>query len=1457
MDKNQVDFNIEVKPSITYRWRKSLLKDQNPGQKDEWMATLAWANVLQKLPPTIRCTPSVIDVQGIPTTKQLEQIDRLYEEYLQSMGYGMDNKYSMENFLPGGMVNAAMEPYVYEPWQEQDVAQVNYQQAYNQSRFMHGPQGGPQQYAYRRSPYQYQYPRSFQPFQPNYQNNFVPIPVQAPPPTATEVDKPEEKKEEKETKDDKKTTDGAEKKNEKNDANGQVRNQRRFNGRFQNNRFPNNRFQNNRPQGGQVQTNLAERAAREGVFKDRTDFCKYHRMFGLHSQRCENHATCGFYTFMEQKIPDTQLRPKTQEQQLMDQNKQQMQSFMVGLASTFVEQLKEIRNKDVGKQGTNTSNSQEEMITFIMEVDLRDPEYILVHLPATLVQREELFGEIRSEFDGYNTNNGNVAPFREDESSRRSIRPSMEWEEIPLAQNEEEYPDELFPPEARQGNPQLDMQYDPANVPNNIHEAFNIAIRRFREGVRRLREENERDPHMEESFSATLNRFVQQMQEQLRNEIIRRNMEQEQQAQEEIPIVPLRYVPPPPVEPVDPEWLRDATIMDLNQKEQQIKQSIAHFTSSTRGARRGRIDVAADGDEGNFIRSMRHQLRQVQNRRAILRRQSFNLESLFQEHEPRHPLTLGPMPEDDFPYIEGGEPSYDLEALFERQEPQTASEIGIDPATERPNPHPEFQHAWTTVHHNGNAYMRDYHTGLYTFLRQLQPHEVTSTSRDVNSNNNNGMSKEDELKFLDIWRRRIQVNEQRRKRLDEFHHAEEQELDYEKKLQIRRESQEYLQQQIRLHYQLNWEDELTRSGPTYDKEKMDIKALKEQRAYLTQMLYYWEQRAETAQSLHETTNRVIGNLQNDASELQQFLQNLEATQTIGSEEEDVPLQTNNNHHDDLREAEVIEHCDPQERCKEIFSTMDVTHRYVYCRPGDTRRNYASYEWPEYYTTTERGVQNPLHESTPRINDNEYLNLSKCAVEMPFVHRYLTFFASVNMTYQQWEDYKKGLQPRFAAYYAVIEDTEDDEHWHFPGFFNEDPLKEYHYGIARPVMHEGDVGHLRKRDNIFGYVNEAYCPRYFLYHMKIDEALRQYVGTERVEQEMLSVDTPDLTWSRYFILVNDEGRPSENPIVGRTSFTFSPLSPAFLYFPIERYPNQFQYEDITPYPGVGKYAFFVEMDYNEPWHFDAFFEEDPNVEHNEYTSQTVLNRKLYNVPCYPISAHEETDSDEYYDEFLTSDSWYIHDQTNGNNVNTTFIRANQIALIEERGVMTKTLQTKEKFVEADPVVKNELTQTDMIANKEEEMQTEVVHLNSLSHVAALVLPTIQIQVEDVVIDFLVDTGSSVSIVRETTQPINTNKKPILQAVNGTYVTVQGVVTLNVMLQEKSYPHEFIVANVVHNIIGYDFWAAYQMFLRPTYQGCRSLCCRYDATTSSTITSITTYRGVQGNAKHTFGKWYFSS
>ena len=115
--------------------------------------------------------------------------------------------------------------------------------------------------------------------------------------------------------------------------------------------------------------------------------------------------SCAFYSFIEGKIPDTPLRPLTQQEQLLDQNKKQMQTFMVGLAGAFMETLKECKNKTEDKQGANTNNAMVDLVEyadFIMEIDANDPEYLYVYLPI----EEETFGDIRTE-DVVDTNNNN------------------------------------------------------------------------------------------------------------------------------------------------------------------------------------------------------------------------------------------------------------------------------------------------------------------------------------------------------------------------------------------------------------------------------------------------------------------------------------------------------------------------------------------------------------------------------------------------------------------------------------------------------------------------------------------------------------------------------------------------------------------------------------------------------------------------------------------------------------------------------------------------------------------------------------------------------------------------------------------------------------------------------------------------------------------------------------------
>ena len=365
---------IETRPSITFRWRKSLLMDQNPQKDDKWMASLAWANVLEKLPLTIRCTPAVVDVKDFPTTDQFKLIDRIYEEYIQATGQAPEpERLHMVNALD--QCYHASDPYAILPPEQsveaQDIAQVNYQQAYYQSRFNNYPRTESVSTTLSVWTTGILSTATVSPVQPA---PVQPAPTPAPPataaaPAAESVEKAEDKKEDKD-------------KGKSND-----------NGRNQNQQRRNNQ-QRPRQNNGQPYVNLADRAAREGVFKDRTDFCKYHKMFGLNSQRCENAQSCGFYPFMESKIPNVQLRPKTQQEQLMDQSKQQMQTFMVGLASTFMDTLKD-KAKEASKQGENANNSTQLVgeIDVVIEVDMNDPEVVTFYMPA----REESFGEIRTD----------------------------------------------------------------------------------------------------------------------------------------------------------------------------------------------------------------------------------------------------------------------------------------------------------------------------------------------------------------------------------------------------------------------------------------------------------------------------------------------------------------------------------------------------------------------------------------------------------------------------------------------------------------------------------------------------------------------------------------------------------------------------------------------------------------------------------------------------------------------------------------------------------------------------------------------------------------------------------------------------------------------------------------------------------------------------------------------------
>ena len=245
----------------------------------------------------------------------------------------------------------------------------------------------------------------------------------------------------------------------------------------------------------------------------------------------------------------------------------------------------------------------------------------------------------------------------------------------------------------------------------------------------------------------------------------------------------------------------------------------------------------------------------------------------------------------------------------------------------------------------------------------------------------------------------------------------------------------------------------------------------------------------------EIGTRLLQRSQQDAAALQQIIQYLEEKEQASGEDH-IPSQTNNNHVEQFYEAELEELSDSSETCSELFATPKVTHRYTFCHPGDTRHNKAQSEDVEAHEATPRMVQELLCEDTPCIDEDEFLDLSAYRSKTPYVRRWYNVFLSVdNEYYYFWSKFNGKLLFAFPYYYAMFPEMEDDEHWHFPGFFNEDQDKIYHYGLAEPVMHVGEPGHLLKRNEIFKRVKVSYQAKYERYIVDEDEPVEHFVGTE--------------------------------------------------------------------------------------------------------------------------------------------------------------------------------------------------------------------------------------------------------------------------------------------------------------------------------------------------------------------------
>ena len=88
-----------------------------------------------------------------------------------------------------------------------------------------------------------------------------------------------------------------------------------------------------------------------------------------------------------------------------------------------------------------------------------------------------------------------------------------------------------------------------------------------------------------------------------------------------------------------------------------------------------------------------------------------------------------------------------------------------------------------------------------------------------------------------------------------------------------------------------------------------------------------------------------------------------------------------------------------------------------------------------------------------------------------------------------------------------------------------------------------------------------------------------------------------------------------------------------------------------------------------------------------------------------------------------------------------------------------------------------------------------------------------------IPFLVDTGAAHSIIKPGHMEFNLFPPRMNQllAINNTRIPVMGHVALEVTIEGKKFQHEFVVANVGFNILGYDFLCQHRIMIEPSLKG----------------------------------------
>ena len=546
-------------------------------------------------------------------------------------------------------------------------------------------------------------------------------------------------------------------------------------------------------------------------------------MFGINSNRCENQKTCAFYSFIEGKIPDTPLRPLTQQEQLLDQNKKQMQTFMVGLAGAFMETLKEHKAKAEDKQGANTNNAMVDLVEyadFIMEIDVNDPEYLYVYLPI----EEETFGDIRTE-DVVDSNNNN-------RHGRGSSSEEEEHSEIRQEDSQEE--------SARQ------------------YEAW-----------LRGDEEQETPPMVMTSLEEQEMEQTRRMTRTLLHQLRERVVEIEASNRANLPSTSMG-------DELDRRSVSNLTFHQLERVIQRLyrqRQAVIYESRSTVN------DIVNDDRAFSLddINQLRLQWDELHRKETEI---CDDIEQVIQD------ATL-----------------QELNAMFHKLKKEEYEERK---RTHRPGDN-------YTLMFVENA------EGEMNLIRRITDKQGNVTIEQCSVNNCTPSIRQTLLMKIS-------------NRISHLVHLRE---------------EERIKNDPRMKDAEIWTVVKGEDGNKY----WEHHTTKERR------LLYRKGESTFAHDKPDNDDQGPG----------------DSSPASDNEDHVVPEQDNNNnvtHH----EASILPLAEQEETYREIFQETNVTHRYAYCAPGDTRRNYAMVNEPDYNITTPRCVQDPLDDETELINENDILNL---------------------------------------------------------------------------------------------------------------------------------------------------------------------------------------------------------------------------------------------------------------------------------------------------------------------------------------------------------------------------------------------------------------------------------------------------------------------------------------------------